>query len=141
MQSIRQACVLTERGIFEIGDRGKQHRRRAKDRCVDRAEILARIAAELRNLGCLSVTRFLDHAALAAESLRPSRMVATFARISARMSTTSASAGSSSVANWLGSNDAGIYLCERTASRSAIVAKSPLRNTKRTLPARAIRSR
>ncbi len=49
VQAIGDARIFTALGGLEIGDRVEQDRRRAVDRRVDRAQVLPRIAAEVRD--------------------------------------------------------------------------------------------
>ncbi len=110
VQAVRKPGEFAARGAFEIGDVAEQDRRRPEHRRVHRAEEAARIATEMRDVRRRSVAPAI--AALRAAHRAFSRSAATMASTCAstlvRMSISIASRGTSSVANWLSSNVAGM---------------------------------
>ncbi len=110
VQAIRNARMLTACRLFQLGDRFEEDRRRAKHRRVDGPHELSGVAPEVARLrGGPHRFLFPGHAAsLVVPRASAARIRATCSGIVSRTSTTTASAGSSSVANWLSSSVAGM---------------------------------
>ena len=129
VQAIGNAGEFATLGGLQLGDAIEQDGRRAVDRRVDRTQVLLWIAPEVGNAGGAPALAARPlHLGHAGSSSRSARLIAaTCASTDCAMSTTIASVGSSSVANWLSSSDAGMKCPVRPARRGPIVFASPFR--------------
>ena len=101
VQAVTDARVLAARRLLELRHRREKHRRRAEHRRVDGAQELPGIAPQVQRTGCRLVL-------VVAHGCNAARIFATCTGTASRTSTTIASVGASSVANWLASNVGGM---------------------------------
>ena len=107
VQAVGNQVIFAAGRLLERGDCRKEHRRRAEDGRVDGAEEALGMTPETARQSRRPPFTIFGHR-FSNSAGRLSRMRATSSAIVALASTTMASAGSSSVANWLASSVAGM---------------------------------